>query len=790
MSQSIKLSEKAEHALESLFPSDDPLDKADFDVVTYLNQIFPTEQSLIGLDEFIGQTNAQIDELNKDIRKTVRTSAIERTKTQEGVAEAVKSIAELSDKMIAVQTKAEESEALVQEICSGVKQLDCAKKNLTATFTALKRLHMLNSAVDQLQSMSDHRQYKQASNLLGAIFDLSNHFEEFRDIPRIEQLKDRVDTYKKNLQKYILEDFRMLGAAPDGIEDEIVDNFRSACDVLQVIGDEAKKELIDWVSKKQLEAYTAIFEPSFNSFETDPESPTSFENTERRFVWLRRQLQQFVDNFGNVFPSQWNIAGRICIDFCLLTHQHLIVILNEIRERGQLDVQLLVRTLQRTIAFEEELGKYYGTSSRIQKYHVPAFHLDPGSAEAIKDKYRNREALEHSDSQNLTDSPTLSFKGLISKCFASFMSQYVELERSNLQNLITKMRSEEQWDDHSSTANDRYPGSDEFFMYIKKSLKRCSKLDTRKVFLDITHEYRRGLRGFASMLADQIPLKTDKTPRLALFELKRVCRIVNTANYCIETLPQLQETLVSTIDDIYSDKIELEEEADAFHGLINRALDAAVLSTVFQLEQCLGTMTSLVWGNWDSVGDTSEYVQQIKNVLETQLPPLSSHIPSDYHFYFCINLAKIFIPSYVACFCKCKHINDLGAQQLLLDAQDLENVLKTMPRIGLDDSSQTRVPSSYTKLVKKEMGKAVVILKTIAAPNHLTGDTFRTLLRNGNFFDLAKIMDLKGIKKPDQQPIIEAYNKKVPQAQQMAPFLQEDSAEKKFSWIFDYKSAK
>jgi len=42
-----------------------------------------------------------------------------------------------------IKTKAEQSETMVQEICRDIKKLDCAKRHITTTITALHRLAML-----------------------------------------------------------------------------------------------------------------------------------------------------------------------------------------------------------------------------------------------------------------------------------------------------------------------------------------------------------------------------------------------------------------------------------------------------------------------------------------------------------------------------------------------------------------------------------------------------------------------------------------------------------------------
>lgn len=50
-----------------------------------------------------------------------------------------------------------------------IKQLDFAKRHLQTTITALKRLHMLVSAVDQLSFMAKQHHYKEAANLVDAV---------------------------------------------------------------------------------------------------------------------------------------------------------------------------------------------------------------------------------------------------------------------------------------------------------------------------------------------------------------------------------------------------------------------------------------------------------------------------------------------------------------------------------------------------------------------------------------------------------------------------------------------
>jgi hypothetical protein len=59
--------------LYQVLPSSDPLDRPDLNVVEYINTLFPTEQSLAGLDETIGDLNARVEEIEQETRNMVRS---------------------------------------------------------------------------------------------------------------------------------------------------------------------------------------------------------------------------------------------------------------------------------------------------------------------------------------------------------------------------------------------------------------------------------------------------------------------------------------------------------------------------------------------------------------------------------------------------------------------------------------------------------------------------------------------------------------------------------------------
>jgi hypothetical protein len=54
------LSIEVQQAIASILPSEDPLDKPDFDLIEYINELFPNEQSLSNIDDIICKDRARI----------------------------------------------------------------------------------------------------------------------------------------------------------------------------------------------------------------------------------------------------------------------------------------------------------------------------------------------------------------------------------------------------------------------------------------------------------------------------------------------------------------------------------------------------------------------------------------------------------------------------------------------------------------------------------------------------------------------------------------------------------
>ncbi len=152
LSSSTLLPPEVQAAIAEILPSSDPLDDPDFSTVDYINRLFPTEQSLANLDDAVSDMRYRVQCIDDDIRRVVRSQTGAGGDAAEALAEAQSAIVQLFSQIRDIKQKAGESEAMVRDITRDIKQLDTAKKNLTAAITTLNHLHMLVGGVTTLQA--------------------------------------------------------------------------------------------------------------------------------------------------------------------------------------------------------------------------------------------------------------------------------------------------------------------------------------------------------------------------------------------------------------------------------------------------------------------------------------------------------------------------------------------------------------------------------------------------------------------------------------------------------------
>uniref|UniRef100_A0A2C9JYZ0 Vacuolar protein sorting-associated protein 53 homolog n=1 Tax=Biomphalaria glabrata TaxID=6526 RepID=A0A2C9JYZ0_BIOGL len=635
--------EDVQNAIEQVLPSEDPLDKPDFNPVDYINTLFPTEQSLSNIDQVVGKIKQKIWRLDDEIRTVVRGQTNVGEEGRHALEEAQRAIQDLFSKIKDIKDKAEKSEEMVKEITRDIKQLDHAKKHLTASITTLNHLHMLVGGVESLTLMTQKRQYGEAANLLQGVLNVLDHFERYMEIPQIKQLADRIKQIQSELSTQIIADFEEAfqgSGAKFGPSNK--KQLHDACFVVNILDPKVKRDLLNWFVKLQLSEYLVLF--------AEDQEVAWLDKIDRRYAWIKRALVDFEEKFGHLFPPNWEVSERICVEFCHITRKELSKVMQ--KRRIEIDVKLLLFAIQRTSNFESLIAKRF-TGVTLQKAQpkmtlanvstVPA-STNPFEEAATNPFEQTPDKSGEEETKSNAESLAL-FTGIISQCFEAHLNVYIENQDRNLAELISRFQADIQA--HGTPRMDGeensnvLPSCADLFVFYKKCMVQCSQLSTGQPLLDLTKTFQKYLKEYAH--------------RILLANLPKVI------SSCIQLLVQDLETAC---------------------------------------EPALTAMTKMPWSNIEAVGDQSGYVTAITSHLKANIPIIRDNLASSRKYFTTRPVPAKLQSSYLANFTQ---------NWLLLDTHSLKTVLLELP--GLGSQVSRKAPASYIKIVVKGMTKAEMILK-------------------------------------------------------------------------------
>lgn len=779
----LQLTPDVQLAIEQVFPSQDPLDRADFNAVEYINTLFPTEQSLANIDEVVNKIRLKIRRLDDNIRTVVRGQTNVGQDGRQALEEAQKAIQQLFGKIKDIKDKAEKSEQMVKEITRDIKQLDHAKRHLTTSITTLNHLHMLAGGVDSLEAMTRRRQYGEVANLLQGVMNVLEHFHKYMGIPQIRQLSERVKAAQTELGQQILADFEEAfpsqGTKRPGGPSNVL---RDACLIANILDPRIKQEIIKKFIKQHLSEYLVLFQEN--------QDVAWLDKIDRRYAWIKRQLVDYEEKFGRMFPREWYMTERIAVEFCHVTRTELAKIM---RTRAkEIEVKLLLFAIQRTTNFEGFLAKRFSgctlTDGALKKLESPPPSTNPfledESTPEMEELAMEKGDLDQPKKPKAPDNP---FHGIVSKCFEPHLYVYIESQDKNLGELIDRFVADFKAQGPPKPNTDEggavLPSCADLFVYYKKCMVQCSQLSTGEPMIALTTIFQKYLREYAwKILSGNLPKTTSSSggltissllkekegseaAKFTLEELCLICSILSTAEYCLATTQQLEEKLKEKVDVSLTERINLTGEMDTFSTVISNSIQLLVQDLDAACDPALTAMSKMQWQNVEHVGDQSPYVTSVILHIKQNVPIIRDNLASTRKYFtqFCIKFANSFIPKFITHLFKCKPISMVGAEQLLLDTHSLKMVLLDLPSIG--SQVVRKAPASYTKIVVKGMTRAEMILKVVMAPHEpsvVFVDNYIKLLTDCSTETFQKILDMKGLKRSEQSSMLELFRQRLP----------------------------
>ncbi|NP_001126755.1 vacuolar protein sorting-associated protein 53 homolog [Pongo abelii] len=680
----LQLTPEVQLAIEQVFPSQDPLDRADFNAVEYINTLFPTEQSLANIDEVVNKIRLKIRRLDDNIRTVVRGQTNVGQDGRQALEEAQKAIQQLFGKIKDIKDKAEKSEQMVKEITRDIKQLDHAKRHLTTSITTLNHLHMLAGGVDSLEAMTRRRQYGEVANLLQGVMNVLEHFHKYMGIPQIRQLSERVKAAQTELGQQILADFEEAfpsqGTKRPGGPSNVL---RDACLVANILDPRIKQEIIKKFIKQHLSEYLVLFQEN--------QDVAWLDKIDRRYAWIKRQLVDYEEKYGRMFPREWCMAERIAVEFCHVTRTELAKIM---RTRAkEIEVKLLLFAIQRTTNFEGFLAKRFSgctlTDGTLKKLESPPPSTNPFLEDEptpeMEELATEKGDLDQPKKPKAPDNP---FHGIVSKCFEPHLYVYIESQDKNLGELIDRFVADFKAQGPPKPNTDEggavLPSCADLFVYYKKCMVQCSQLSTGEPMIALTTIFQKYLREYAwKILSGNLPKTTtssggltissllkekegSEVAKFTLEELCLICSILSTAEYCLATTQQLEEKLKEKVDVSLIERINLTGEMDTFSTVISSSIQLLVQDLDAACDPALTAMSKMQWQNVEHVGDQSPYVTSVILHIKQNVPIIRDNLASTRKYFtqFCIKFANSFIPKFITHLFKCKPISMVGAEQV------------------------------------------------------------------------------------------------------------------------------
>uniref|UniRef100_A0A668UER6 Vps53 N-terminal domain-containing protein n=1 Tax=Oreochromis aureus TaxID=47969 RepID=A0A668UER6_OREAU len=610
----LHLTPEVQLAIEQVFPSQDPLDRADFNAVEYINTLFPTEQ--------------------------------------------------------------------VKEITRDIKQLDHAKRHLTTSITTLNHLHMLAGGVDSLEAMTRKRQYGEVANLLQGVVNVLEHFHKYMGIPQIRQLSERVKAAQSELGTQILADFEEAfpsqGSKRPGGPSNVL---RDACQVANVLDPRIKQEIIKKFIRQHLSEYLVLFQEN--------QDVAWLDKIDRRYAWIKRQLLDYEEKYGRMFPEEWCMTERIAVEFCHITRAELAKVM---RTRAkEIEVKLLLFAIQRTTNFEGLLAKRFTGCTLTD---IPGVRKRPDSPLDPTNPFLEDEAGEEAGTEKDEDltkkpkAPDNPFHGIVSKCFEPHLYVYIESQDKNLGELIDRFVADFRAQGPPKAGTEEggavLPSCADLFVYYKKCMVQCSQLSTGEPMIALTTIFQKFLREYAwKILSGNLPksstnsggltisslLKEKEVSEAAKFtvdELCLICSILSTAEYCLATTQQLEEKLKEKVDKVLVERINLTGEMDTFSTVISNSIQLLVQDLDAACDPALTAMSKMPWQSVEHVGDQSPYVTSIIMHIKQNVPIIRDNLASTRKYFtqFCIKFTNSFIPKFINHLFRCKPISMVGAEQV------------------------------------------------------------------------------------------------------------------------------
>ncbi|KTW27859.1 uncharacterized protein T551_02826 [Pneumocystis jirovecii RU7] len=615
-----------------------------------------------------------------------------------------------------MQSRALEMENLVTEITTDIRQLDYARRNIISSMIVLKRLQMLTIAYEQLKALVKAKQYGEITHLLEAVLELTSYFKSFRSVDQIAILCNNIYELKKDLLEQASLDFENIFSSSLDLNKK-ASQLQEICIMIDTLENKARERILLWYCNTQLREYRAVFRGN--------DEAASLDNISRRYAWIKRMLKLYDEKHSKMFPESWNTDERLCHNFCINTSEDIRDVLS--KSGRNCKITIFIEALEKTLEFEQFLEK--------------RFIFDHCSlTDSVVPKQNGK---------------TLTFHKIIRNTFDPYLNIFIESQENILSSMIQSFKKIDLENEIKNNAQLIVTSSStELFLSYRETLTQYEKLLDGRLLLELSYLFGKWLIIYAETIL--LPVIDGRQT----LNINTCCLVLNTSDYCYKTTVQLETLIKSKIIDDFREKVNFTKEEEMFLNIAGVSIKSLVKIVEANLSGPFKDMVKIDWSQLENIVDQSAYVIGITSVLKDMSKKIIEKIPIEkFVRTFCDKIVESFLDNFIFYITRSRPISEIGAEQMISDLYSIKMTLLKLPVITNKKNAQAHI--SYTKFVNKGISRIETILKVLLTQINSSEEfvnNYFIWIGDKNASNFLKILELKGIRKQEQNQLLDIFN--------------------------------
>ncbi|KAF6004537.1 Vacuolar protein sorting-associated protein 53 [Cyanidiococcus yangmingshanensis] len=586
-------------------------------VIDYVNQHFPSLESLDGLEARLAELGARLRVLDAELAQAVRNQLQVRRQGALDLERACQQSIRLEDELVNAERSMREAARVLNEFAAQLRPVAEARHNLLQARVQLKALIRLAKALRDIERAETSKDLAQVTEYVRQAKGALSELHGLRDLPLLDQLCQRYRVLDQHLSARVV----ALFAEPSEMHGKA--EYQACC----VLADALENGTREAVVNAFLVRRVRLYEDVFGARDSDL---TPIETFERSFAWIRRELRAFDEHWSEVFPTSWQMPMALSASLGdalrRIAHRDL--------EEGKVDVAQLLRALQITIEFEAELTRRlnapltWSLKHAYGKLSTKALEKESWLVPALSQRTRAPEQPDETIVLPSAKALFIEIKRCMKRCGVLTTSQtYFNLHKA-----------------------------------FKKHLRYYASAMEREL-----------LRIRSTSMTEQGRHESSTSAEQDLV-ITKVCSLILTAEYCARTTDQLAETIRHAVDQAFTESIRMTEERDEFRAIAGRAGKVLVTLTIaWVVEPAMNALQAQRWSVYPTVGDTSPVITALVEKLHHVAKRIGCQLPTLFFRFYLDKLGGSVLERFTSTLFRCKPLSDAAAQQLLLDTQSLRD---------------------------------------------------------------------------------------------------------------------